>query len=191
MRLLARLGLSQKQAITQEDTEGETSAHFSITSHQTNTTAQDEERLVRRNVLVALQADEMDDELVRLGCLMAKAKHGRVFGIYSVEVPRTLPVDALLVEVVEKAQRALERAVELADGAQCELEPEIVQARHAGHSLVEEATAHRCGLIILGIPYRPDRSGRFALGETAPYVLSHAACRVWVIRSQQHANKGA
>lgn len=188
MRLLERLGLVSRQAARQENGESETSAHFTTLSQaQARKSDETKQDSAARNVLVALHADEMDDELVRLGCLMAKAKKGRVFGIYSVEVPRTLPLAAPLLDVVEKAQRALERAVELAEGAQCELQPEIVQARHAGHSLVEEASAHSCGLIILGIPYQPDRSGRFALGETVPYVLSHAACRVWVIRSQQQS----
>jgi nucleotide-binding universal stress UspA family protein len=187
MRLFARLGRSPRLDADHDEQEQETITHVSTATHQPAKVPPSGERAAASNVLVVLRADEMDDELVRLGCLMAKARQGRVFGIYSVEVPRTLPLAAPLLDVAEKAQRALERAVELAEGAQCELQPEIVQARHAGHSLVEEANAHSCGLIILGIPYRPDRSGRFALGETVPYVLSHAACRVWVIRSQQRS----
>lgn len=190
MRLFARLGLYSKRDTDQDDLENETLAHISATNSQAIKDHHPGKPTPGSNVLVALHADEMDDELVRLGCLMAKARHGRVFGIYSVEVPRTLPIGAPLLEAIEKAEKALERALELAEGAQCELEPEIVQGRHSGHSLVEEAAAHRCGLIILGIPYRPDRSGRFDLGQTVPYVLRHAACRVWVIRSQQDGPKG-
>lgn len=174
MGLLARLGLYPRQAADQMETDGESFAHFSATSRRARKASLNGEHATTRNVLVALHSDEMDDELVRLGCLMAKAKKGRVFGIYGVEVPRTLPVGTLLPEVVEKAEQTLERALKLAEDTHCELEPEIVQTRHSGQSLLEEAAAHDCGLILLGIPYRTDRSGRFDPGETVPYVLRHA-----------------
>jgi K+-sensing histidine kinase KdpD len=186
MSILERLGLHPGRAADQVDTDGETFAHFSATSRQNGKASQNgDQTTTLRNVLVAIHGDEMDDELVRLGCMMAKAKKGRVFGVYGVEVPRTLPVDATLPEVTEKAGQALEHAVELAETANFEIEPEIVQSRNYGHSLVDEAEAHQCGLIILGISYRTDRSGRFDPGETVPYVLTHAKCRVWVIRGQQ------
>jgi K+-sensing histidine kinase KdpD len=185
MSLFERLGLSTRPAVKQGNTDQETSAHFSVTNHQVTHPAQPVEDAATRNVLVALHADEMDDELVRLGCLMAKARKGRVFGIYGIEVPRAFAVGTLLPEFADKAEHTLRRAVELAEGTHCELEPEIVQTRHYGHGLVEEATAHACGLIILGIPYRTNHSGSFDPGQVVPYVLSHAACRVWVIRGQR------
>lgn len=188
MSLLARLGLSARRAADQRDTESDPFAHFNTTSHQRRNTTQHGEQITTGNVLVALHSDELDSDLVRLGCLMAKARKGRVFGIYGVEVPRTLPIDTFLPEVVEKAEQTLERAVELAEDAHCELEPEIVQTRHYGQSLVAEAAAHGCGLIILSVPYRTNRSGFFDAGEAVPYVLRHAPCRVWVIRGQQHGS---
>ena len=186
MSILERLGLHPGRAADKLDTDGETFAHFSASSRQAGkTSANGENGTGTRNVLVAIHGDDMDDELVRLGCMMAKAKKGRVFGVYGVEVPRTLPVDATLPEVTEKAGQALEHAVELAERANFEIEPEIVQSRNYGQSLVDEAESHQCGLLILGIPYRTDRSGRFDPGEVIPYVLTHAKCRVWVIRGQQ------
>ncbi|HLV99122.1 MAG TPA: universal stress protein [Ktedonobacterales bacterium] len=185
MRLFERLGLSSRQAIRHENAESETS-HFRVTSQQESKIARSGENTARRNVLVALHADEMDDELVRLGCLMAKAKKGRVLGIYGIEVPRTLAIGTLLPEIAEKAEQTLKRAVTVAESMRYELEPEIVQTRHSGRGVVEEATTHSCGLIILGIPYRTNHSGLFDPGEVVPYVLRYATCRVWVIRGQQH-----
>ncbi len=186
MSILERLGIHPGRAADKLDTDGETFAHFSAASRTSGAVSLNEESPhPRRNVLVAIHGDDMDEELVRLGCMMAKAKKGRVFGVYGVEVPRTLPVDAALPEVTEKAGHALEQAVVMAEHANSEIEPEIVQSRNYGQSLVDEADSHQCGLLILGIPYRTDRSGRFDPGETIPYVLNHAKCRVWVIRGQQ------
>jgi nucleotide-binding universal stress UspA family protein len=36
-------------------------------------------------------------------------------------------------------------------------------------------------LILLGVTYKR-RFGEFDLGRTAPFVLKHAPCRVWVCR---------
>ena len=185
MSILERLRLHPGRAADKLDTERET-AHYSVGGRDTGKlTAANGENTGTRNVLVAIHGDEMDDELVRLGCMMAKNKKGRVYGVYGVEVPRTLPVDATLPEVTEKAGLALEHAVEMAERVSFEIEPEIVQSRNYGQSLVDEAESHQCSLLILGIPYRTDRSGRFDPGEVIPYVLTHAKCRVWVIRGQQ------
>lgn|GEM_PF-174364 len=143
-----------------------------------------------QNILVALQGidNELDDELVRLACYMAKQRKGRVFAVYGIEVPRTLPVDAELPEQAAKATSVLDRAVATAERLNFTLEPEIVQSRSWGASLVDEAEAHNCALIIMGIAYQIGRSGRFELGEAVPYVLTHARCRVWVIRAAQRAD---
>ena len=184
MSILERLRFHPGRTADRLDSNGET-AHFSDTTRNGATNINGTSSTSFRNVLVAIHGDEMDDELVRLACMMVKPHKGRVFAVYSVEVPRTLAVDAPLPEITEKAGPALEHAVELAEQMNFEIEPEIVQARNYGHSLVDEAEAHDCSLLILGLPYRTDRSGRFDPGETVPYVLNNAKCRVWVIRGQQ------
>jgi len=50
---------------------------------------------------------------------------------------------------------------------------------------VDEALAHECSLVILGLPYNVGLNGHFDLSETADYVLKNAPCRVWLIRGQQ------
>jgi K+-sensing histidine kinase KdpD len=187
MSILERLGFHPgSRAADKVESNGEL-AHYSAVSRNTGSSiaASGEASTTLRNVLVAIHGDEMDEELVRLACQMVKPRKGRVFAVYGVEVPRTLAVDAALPEITEKAGPALEHAVEIAEQMNFEIEPEIVQARNYGHSLVDEAEAHECGLIILGIPYRTDRSGRFDPGEAVPYVLNQAKCRVWVIRGQR------
>jgi nucleotide-binding universal stress UspA family protein len=138
-----------------------------------------------KNILVALQGDELDDELITLAYYMVRQRKGQVFAVYGIEVPRTLPVDAELPEQAAKATSVLEHAVSTAERLNFTLEPEIVQSRSWGASLVDEAEAHQCALIIMGISYRMGRGGRFELGDAVPYVLAHARSRVWVIRAAQ------
>ncbi|HLZ24388.1 MAG TPA: universal stress protein [Ktedonobacterales bacterium] len=138
-----------------------------------------------RNILVAVSGKELDTELVTLACNLSKAKKGSVFVVFGIEVPRKLPIDAELPEETATASEALESAASVAQQVQVHVDPEIIQSRHFGQSLVEEAIAHECALLIVGLPYRIGLGGNFDLGETADYVLKNAPCKVWLVRGQR------
>ncbi|MGZ3598458.1 MAG: universal stress protein [Ktedonobacterales bacterium] len=139
----------------------------------------------KRNVLVAITGHDLDCETVTMACNIAKMKKAGVYAIYGIEVPRKLAIDAELPQETEAASEALERAAAVADQMHMRIDPEIVQSRNFGQSLVDEARAHECALVILGLPYHVGIGGRFDLGETADYVLKNAPCRVWLIRGQR------
>lgn len=142
----------------------------------------------KRNVLVAINGHDLDCETMTMACNIAKTKKSSVYAIYGIEVPRKLAIDAELPEETEAASEALERAAAVADQMHMHISPEIVQSRNFGQSLVEEARAHECALVILGLPYHLGVGGHFDLGEAADYVLKNAPCRVWLIRGQRPEN---
>jgi nucleotide-binding universal stress UspA family protein len=139
----------------------------------------------KRNILVAVSGKELDTEIVTLACNLSKTKKGSVFVVFGIEVPRKLPIDAELPEETATASTALETAASVAQQVQVHIEPEIIQSRHFGQSLVEEAIAHECVLLIVGLPYQIGVGGNFDLGETADYVLKNAPCKVWLVRGQR------
>jgi nucleotide-binding universal stress UspA family protein len=63
----------------------------------------------------------------------------------------------------------------------CNVETELLQAREVGPALVEEAVERGIDLIIIGTNYKTP-FGEFSLGDTAPYILKNAPCRVWLCR---------
>lgn len=139
----------------------------------------------KRNVLVAITGHDLDCETMTMACNIAKTKKAGVYAIYGIEVPRKLAIDAELPQETETASEALERAAAVADQMHMRIDPEIVQSRNFGQSLVEEARAHECALVILGLPYHLGVGGHFDLGEAADYVLKNAPCRVWLVRGQR------
>ena len=139
----------------------------------------------KRNVLVALSGTDLDIEIVTLACNLAKAKKSSVYVIYGIEVPRKLAIDAEMPVETQVASAALERAASVAEQLHIHVEPEIIQSRHYGQSIVDEANAHECALLILGLPYHLGVGGHFDLGETADFVLKNAPCRVWLVRAQR------
>jgi len=94
----------------------------------------------RRNILVAVAGNGMDEDLVRMACnlcLKGKMGKGRVIVINVVEVPRTLPLDAVVDNHAN--DRVLDAAIAVAQGMSVEIEAEVIQAREAGQTTATAA----------------------------------------------------
>lgn len=137
--------------------------------------------LEAKKILVPVNGNSTDSAVTALASETAKRSKGRVYAIYVIEVRRTLPLDADLVEERQRADAILDQAERRAEEFGQELDTEILQARDIGTAIVEEAIDAQADLIIMGVPYRR-KFGEFDLGKTVPHVLKHAPCEVWVCR---------
>ena len=133
------------------------------------------------DIAVVVEGKKLDNELVRLACLMAKKAKRKVHLVHVIEVPRTLPLKAVLTKESEHADKLLTEALAIAEEAGCDAVAEVVQAREAGSAIVDEARDHNCALILLGM-VRDSGKVHNDLGKTVPYVLTNAPCRVWVVQ---------
>src|SRR5438105_15816035 len=136
------------------------------------------------DIAVVVEGKKLDNELVRLACLMAKKAKRKVHLVHIIEVPRTLPLKAVLTKESEYADKLLTEALAIAEEAGCEAVAEVVQARDAGPAIVDEAKDHACALIMLGLvrdTHKGHTKGNY-LGKTIPYVLANAPCRVWLVQ---------
>jgi len=133
------------------------------------------------DIAVVVEGKKLDNELVRLACLMAKKARRKVHLVHVIEVPRTLPLKAVLTKESENADKLLTEALAIAEESGCDAVAEVVQAREAGTAIVDEARDHNCALIMLGL-VRDTHKVHNDLGKTVPYVLTNAPCRVWVVQ---------
>jgi nucleotide-binding universal stress UspA family protein len=138
----------------------------------------------KRNVLVAVTGCDLDREIMTLAGKVAREKKAQIFAVYGIEVPRTKAIDDEMPAETEAAHEALNQVASVADQMDIKIEPEIVQSRHFGHSLVDEAEAHDCALLIIGLPYRFAVADQIEGAETLDYVLRNAPCKVWIVRGQ-------
>ncbi|MBI4216047.1 MAG: universal stress protein [Chloroflexi bacterium] len=132
-------------------------------------------------ILVPVRGTRADDEAIKLACTLAKRTGGEVGVLYVIEVKRSLPLDAEIDEEIQKGEMALSQAAMLAAKEGYELETELLQAREAGPAIVDEAHERDAELIVMGLDYKKI-FGEYSLGDTAPYVLRNAPCRVWLCR---------
>lgn len=134
-----------------------------------------------KSILVPVNGTEASYNALAIACDIARRNRAKVSVLYVIEVPRSLPLDALLDEEVEQGEAILQRAEEVADAHDIQLEGELLQARQAGHALVDEAIDTGVDAIVMGVDYHQPL-GRFQLGNVPSYVLAQAPCEVWMLR---------
>ncbi|MCZ6545796.1 MAG: universal stress protein [Chloroflexi bacterium] len=109
-------------------------------------------------------------------------KDARVHAVYVVEVDRRLPLDAELPEEFQRGERCLAQAEKIARDYKSKCEGDILQARDAGHAIVDEAVELGVEMIVMGVSRHSQESKVLDLGRTADYVLRHAPCEVVIVR---------
>ena len=129
------------------------------------------------NILVPVSGTAVDEEAITLACRLAKKDKARLMAVYVIPIDRTLPLDAELESEVEKAERILDHMESVAAGENYSLETDLLQARDAAPTIVDEAIQRETDLIVIGTTYQR-RFGQFSLGDIIPHVLKHAPCRV-------------
>jgi len=128
-------------------------------------------------ILVPVSGSKADDEAVRLACRLAKKTKGKIWAVYVITVRRSLPLDAELDTEIKHGEEILSRAESVAEEQEYELETDLLQAREAGPTIVDEAVEHDVDLILMGVKYKSS-FGQFSLGSIIPYVLRNAPRRV-------------
>jgi nucleotide-binding universal stress UspA family protein len=128
-------------------------------------------------ILVPVSGNLADAEAIRLACHLARKTKGKIWAIYVITVQRTLPLEAQLAPEISQGEEILNRAESAAEEADYQVETDLLQAREAGPTIVDEAVEREVNLILMGIEYKR-RFGQFSLGNVVPYVLKNAPCHV-------------
>lgn len=128
-------------------------------------------------ILVPVSGSVADAEAIRLACRLARKTKGKIWAIYVIAVRRTLPLDAQLAPEIGQSEQILDHAESVAEEEDYQVETDLLQAREAGPTIVDEAVERGVNLILMGIEYKK-RFGQFSLGNVVPYVLRNAPCHV-------------
>jgi nucleotide-binding universal stress UspA family protein len=118
-----------------------------------------------------------DEDGIRLGCQLAKKNKGKVWAAYVITVKRALPLEADIESEIHRAEGILDHMESIAEEEDYEVETDLLQARDAGPTIVDEAVEREIDLILMGVAYKR-RFGQFSMGSVVPYILRNAPCRV-------------
>ena len=130
-----------------------------------------------RKILVPVTGTKADEEALKLACRLAKKDKGKIWVVYIITVKRALPLDAEIESEIRKGEGILDHIESVAEEQDYEVETDLLQARDAVPSIVDEAVEREVDLILMGVTYKR-RFGQFSPGSVMPYVLKNAPCQV-------------
>ena len=138
-----------------------------------------------RSILVPIDGSAASLDAVNLACSIVKKNKGKLYAVHVIEVKRSLPLDAEMPGEATSGEDLLTRAEKVAADADVRIEGELLQAREAGHAIVDEAMERGVDLILMGAEHKSD-AGEYQMGRVTQYVLRAAPCNVWVWRHPVH-----
>ncbi len=129
-------------------------------------------------ILVPITGTFISDEMMVLACQLATEKKSAIDGLFVIEVPLNLPLDARLVNERAKGEQGPQggRGHRLAVQGQVHGQRGDGATGRAGPSW-RRPTQRRSEVIMLGTT-RKRRIGNLTFGRTTDYVLDHAPCEV-------------
>lgn len=139
-----------------------------------------------QDILVPVDGKPPGFDALALACTISRRNKGMVYAVYVIEVARTMALDTELDADAHTAEAVLQQAEKIASEVDCNIEGEILQARDAGHAIVDEAMERGVSAIAIGVDYKR-LPGELELSETAHYVMGHAPCQVILVREAAQA----
>ena len=134
-----------------------------------------------KNLLVPVDGSPESLKAVEFAAGIAKRTKGKVHVVHVIEVKRSLALDAELVSEALRGEEILDAAERVAKRLDLDVEGDLLQAREAGHAIIDEATERGVDAIVVGVPFnRP--FGDFELGRVPAHVLKNAPCEVILLR---------
>ena len=131
--------------------------------------------------LVPCDGSTASYEALAFACTQAKRNKGHVFVVHVIEVKRTLPLDADMPSEAQGGETILVEAERIGEALGVRIEGELLQAREAGHAIVDEAIERGADVIVLGAEYTQP-FGEYQVGRTVQFVMKHSPCQVWILR---------
>lgn len=134
-----------------------------------------------RTILVPVDGSKASGKAVEFAVTLAKRSRGKIHIVHVIEVKRSLPLDAELVGEALEGESILDKAEQIARALDSEVEGDLLQAREAGHAIIDEAVERHADVIVVGVPYRKP-FGEFELGRVPAHILKAAPCEVILLR---------
>jgi nucleotide-binding universal stress UspA family protein len=134
-----------------------------------------------KSLLVPVDGSPESLRALEFACGLAKRSKGKVHVVHVIEVKRSLPLDAELVTEALRGEEILDEAERVAKRLDLEVQADLLQAREAGHAIIDEAGERSADAIVVGVPFsRP--FGDFELGRVPAHILKNASCQVILLR---------
>ena len=142
--------------------------------------------MAAKKIMVPVTGLTVGEEAVRLACKMGRMDGAKVHALYVIELGHEYPLDANLPRETAAAESILERIDAISHEERCPADTALVQARHAGPAIVQEALDRNIELITMAAGYK---KGSLVLSDAVQYVLQNAPCPVVLWREPPRSQR--
>ena len=132
-----------------------------------------------RTVVVAFSSEIESEHMMALAARLARGENSEVLVIYVIEVPFTLPTNAVMEEEDRIALDALASAEAIGKSNGVEVRTEVVHHRQTAQAVLDIAKRERADLIIMG-SYREGKYTGAPLGRDIEQISANAKCDVLI-----------
>ncbi len=134
-----------------------------------------------KKILVPTSGTIYSERGIELACRLGEEQKAEIYLINVIEVPRTLPLDAPLLEAEIKAGDVIKRGEEIVTLRGLPVKAKVKRGRVAGEEIIRTAVESEADLIVMGIRSEI-RMAQEILGRTSDLILRRAPCEVIVDR---------
>jgi nucleotide-binding universal stress UspA family protein len=130
-------------------------------------------------VIVAFSSEIRSEHMMALAARLARGQQSELLAIYVVEVPFTLPTNAVMEEEDRAGLDELASAEAIAKAQGVDVRTEIVHYRETAQAVLDIAKRERADLIIMG-SYREGKYTGAPLGRDIEQIAADAKCDVLI-----------
>ncbi len=130
-------------------------------------------------IIVVFSSDIRSEHMMVLAARVARGQNSELLGIYVVEVPFTLPTNAIMEEEDRQGLDILASVEAIAKRRGVEVRTEIVHQRQIAQAVLSIAKRERASLILMG-SYREGKYTGAPLGRDIEQIAAEAKCNVLI-----------
>ncbi len=130
-------------------------------------------------IVVVFSSEIRTEHMMVLAARLARGQNSELLAIYVIEVPFTLPTNAIMEEEDRAGLDILASVEAIAKRSSVEVRTEIVHQRQTAQAVLDVAKRERASLIIMG-SYREGKYSGAPLGRDIDQIAASAKCDVLV-----------
>lgn len=130
-----------------------------------------------KKILVPTNGTTHSERAIELACRLGIEQQAEIIIINVIEVPRTLPLEAPLVQAEQKSNQALQRGKEIVELHH--LTPVVLseRAREASEGIIRAAKEQAADLVVMGLRTNL-KAAQSMFGRTTDTIIRRAPCEV-------------
>ncbi|NJD03232.1 MAG: universal stress protein [Ruminiclostridium sp.] len=131
-------------------------------------------------ILIPTDGSASSEQVIELVCSMKDVLNTTIHVIYIMEIPRNLPLGAIIPEKAGSAKAALQNAQKIADRYDVRINTSTIYARTSEDTIISTSEELKCDVIAIAQDNRKLR----IFSNMALNINQRAKCNVWIFNNK-------